>query len=94
MILLTDEEISQVVQRDTIKWQPINPLFVEGIAHVVCKAQFSKVVEWLESPCTEHERPFKSLAMRQYKKDGKIFMSYKGDCPECWEKLKREVKPQ
>lgn len=44
MILLTDEEISQVVQRDTIKWQPINPLFVEDIAHVVCKAQFSIIM--------------------------------------------------
>ena len=54
-VLLSDEQISQTVQQNTTKWQPVNPLFVEDISRVICIAQLKAVVEWLKQPCREHE---------------------------------------
>ena len=54
-VLLSDEQISQTVQQNTTKWQPVNPLFVEDISRVICRAQLKAVVEWLDKPCKEHE---------------------------------------
>lgn len=50
----------------------------------IAKAQLKKVVEWLDTDCTEHSRVSDSY--------GKKYFDSHSDCPECWQALLEEVK--
>ena len=45
---LTPEEMSEVIQKDTHKWDVCNPEFVMDVASVIAKAQVNKVLSMLE----------------------------------------------
>ncbi len=72
---LTDEEMSEVIQRDTHKWSVCNPEFVMDVASVIAKAQISKVLSLLEPVglealgCDEVENIIRDYGLRPWKGD-------------------------
>ena len=69
-VLLTDEEL-----RDCYDLRKINS-YIEA-DRAIAKAQAQRIVEWLESECKEHRKPF-TLERRL--------------CADCWQALKEEVR--
>jgi hypothetical protein len=44
-LLLTEEEISEIIQRDTKKWAIVNKEFLMDVAQLIAKAQLKKVLK-------------------------------------------------
>jgi len=85
-VLLSDEQIREVISHTRIG---------EYDYKLLCAAQLKAVIEWLESPCTEHVDKVisKDDPVIGWAIDNDITRHYahRRDCPECWENLKGEA---
>ena len=47
----------------------------------LCQAQLDKVLEWLNEPCTEHDRGnYLNMKWRS------VFAKHRKDCSKCWQR--------
>ncbi len=79
MILLTDEEIEEI----------ISPMLMVSPA-TIAKAQLKKVVEWGDEDCPEHAVEARESLRRGLELCGLSPIYPRRECQTCWQALKKE----
>ena len=82
MVLLTDEEIEDVCERE----EAGNDWSVASVARAVALAQARKIVDVMEKPCPHHPA---SYTMTE--RDGTSRPFLRRDCNQCWSELKNAL---
>jgi hypothetical protein len=79
-VVLTPEEISEIIQRDTRSWEICNKNFLEEIGQVVAIGQSKKILREIDKYCQNGSHNL----------DGD-FSHKRRECSECIIEFKREL---